>query len=102
MLRNLRQRDCPLRGLEACPTPADQKLRFLEAGWKGATALDMNTVYAQLPSDERARIERIEMLDEFEEWHLINSHYCVAWAWKGGGGAVADDGNEPLSSVALI
>ncbi len=23
------------------------------------------------------RIERLELFDEFEEWHLIQGHYCV-------------------------
>jgi len=25
------------------------------------------------------RAERLEMLDEVEEWRLIQAHYCLAW-----------------------
>ena len=25
------------------------------------------------------RIERLEIFDELEEWHLIQAHYCIAW-----------------------
>lgn len=25
-------------------------------------------------------MERIEPLDEFEEWYLFNQHYCMSWA----------------------
>jgi [phosphatase 2A protein]-leucine-carboxy methyltransferase len=32
---------------------------------------------------ERERIEKLEWLDEVEEWKLLASHYCVAWGWKG-------------------
>lgn len=33
--------------------------------------------------EERRRAERIEFLDELEEWHLIMSHYCLSYACKG-------------------
>ena len=26
---------------------------------------------------ERTRVEKIEMFDEFEEWELLQSHYCI-------------------------
>lgn len=28
------------------------------------------------------RMEKIEPLDEFEEWNLFNEHYCMSWALK--------------------
>lgn len=31
---------------------------------------------------ERDRVERLEWLDEVEEWKLLASHYCVAWGWR--------------------
>lgn len=34
------------------------------------------------PSEIR-RISRIEMFDEFEEWHLIQAHYCIVVAGQG-------------------
>ena len=27
---------------------------------------------------DRARIERLEIFDEFEEWNLMQTHYCIA------------------------
>ncbi|KMZ64291.1 hypothetical protein ZOSMA_377G00020 [Zostera marina] len=29
---------------------------------------------------ERQRIERLELFDEFEEWYMMQEHYCVAYA----------------------
>lgn len=26
------------------------------------------------------RVNKLEMLDELEEWILIQSHYCIVWA----------------------
>lgn len=31
-----------------------------------------------------SRISKLEFLDEIEELRLVLSHYCVAWASKGG------------------
>jgi hypothetical protein len=27
-----------------------------------------------------ARVERLEFFDEYEEWRLLQAHYCVCWA----------------------
>jgi hypothetical protein len=27
-------------------------------------------------------VERLEMFDEFEEWQLLQSHYCLVWGSK--------------------
>jgi hypothetical protein len=55
----------------------------LACGFAGTAALDINVVYARLPTLDRMRMERLEPLDEFEEWQLINAHYCMSWGWKG-------------------
>lgn len=28
--------------------------------------------------NERTRIEKIEMFDEFEEWNMLQDHYCLS------------------------
>ena len=42
----------------------------------------MNTIYkTKLNAEgEKTRIERLEMFDEFEEWELLQSHYCICLA----------------------
>ena len=42
----------------------------------------MNRIYAEKlnESGEKSRIERLEMMDEFEEWDLLQSHYCITLA----------------------
>lgn len=45
----------------------------------------MLSIYNSLiPQSEKIRINRIEMLDEVEEWELLMSHYCVSMGIKGG------------------
>eukprot|EP00667_Euglena_gracilis_P018208 EG_transcript_19313 len=76
MVRNLQARGCPFRGIHAYPTVAAQQERYEALGLK-TVALDMNSVYAKLPTVERQRVERLEWMDELEEWQIILSHYCI-------------------------
>jgi hypothetical protein len=42
----------------------------------------MNGAYAALAAADATdvrRVERLEIFDEMEEWHLIQAHYCIAW-----------------------
>ena len=49
------------------------------AKMKEAECFTMSEVYSShLDAKERARIERLEMFDEFEEWNMLQSHYCLS------------------------
>jgi tRNA wybutosine-synthesizing protein 4 len=79
MVKNLEARGAPLLAIYSTPTLAAHKERLLALGWQSAFAADLNEVYRHhLDPQDRLRIEGLEMFDEFEEWHLIMGHYCVA------------------------
>lgn len=83
MVQNLAQRGCPLLSIHDYPTKAAQCERFLSSGWGQCTAVDMNDVYARhLDQEDVQRTHKIEMMDEFEEWHLIQAHYFVLIATR--------------------
>lgn len=77
-------RGCELLGLEDCPDEASQENRLREAGFSSyQKSVSMDQVYQRsLDPTERRRIEMLEMFDEFEEWVLLQSHYCLAWGGK--------------------
>jgi tRNA wybutosine-synthesizing protein 4 len=100
MLANLESRGCPLLGLRSHPTLESQQVRFLSRGWSVARALDMNDVYRRfLPAADVKRIERLELWDEFEEWNMIQAHYCIAMACRHGDGPGA---SNYLSKVGYL
>mmetsp|Transcript_15107 Transcript_15107/g.20848 ORF Transcript_15107/g.20848 Transcript_15107/m.20848 type:complete len:341 (-) Transcript_15107:134-1156(-) len=81
MCKNLENRGIFLPGLPAYPNLDAQKSRFLSAGWKKVEAADMHTIHhKRLDPVEIQRINKLEIFDEFEEWQLIQSHYCIAHA----------------------
>lgn len=81
MARNLEERGYSLRGLHAFPDIPAQTARYRELGYGSCAVADMNDVYYRLlPRTDVARAERLELFDEFEEWHLMSAHYCIAVA----------------------
>ena len=88
MVENLENRGCQLLGIHDCPTVNAQKQRMVDLFTaKGlhnllVDSISMNTVYQQKlnESGEKSRIERLEMFDEFEEWELLQGHYCITLA----------------------
>ena len=48
------------------------------AGMTFAECYNMSDVYTKkLDHKERLRIEKLEIFDEFEEWELLQKHYCL-------------------------
>lgn len=80
MIKNLESRGCPLLGLHDTPTLEAKKRRFTDLGWQRSEAFDMDAIYNQhLDPHNRKRIERLELFDEFEEWHIMQEHYCISY-----------------------
>eukprot|EP00929_Paragymnodinium_shiwhaense_P008190 TRINITY_DN112132_c0_g1_i1.p1 TRINITY_DN112132_c0_g1~~TRINITY_DN112132_c0_g1_i1.p1 ORF type:complete len:371 (+),score=96.65 TRINITY_DN112132_c0_g1_i1:95-1207(+) len=91
MVDNLHKRGCPLLSIHDFPSMESQRQRFVERGWQKVAMSDMNGVYSRyLDQEDVARISKIEMMDEFEEWHLIQGHYFLLVASKAAQGAEGD------------
>lgn len=79
MMLNLRLRGCPLKGI--IDSLDGQKERMQGCGWILSSSEYMLTLFNTcIPPNEIARINRIERLDEEEEWNLLLRHYCITWA----------------------
>lgn len=101
MIDNLMKRGCPLMSIHEYPTMASQRERYLQRGWDQAVAADMKEVYDHLlDAKDVERIQRLELLDEFEEWNLIQAHYFLLTATKGVRGEGAWVHNMPLTAAA--
>jgi len=93
MVDNLMQRGCPLLSIHEYPSLAAQHSRYMQQGWQRISLADMNEVYSKhLDRTDVERIQRLELLDEFEEWHLIQAHYFVLIATR-----APDEGDEESS-----
>eukprot|EP01128_Nolandella_sp_AFSM9_P010575 TRINITY_DN7338_c0_g1_i1.p1 TRINITY_DN7338_c0_g1~~TRINITY_DN7338_c0_g1_i1.p1 ORF type:complete len:363 (-),score=62.42 TRINITY_DN7338_c0_g1_i1:70-1050(-) len=83
MIENLKRRGVPLASIEKYPTLEAQNLRFRECGYPVVESRTMLDMYPRLfDQTEQRRIARLEMMDEFEEFNLLMSHYCVVVGLK--------------------
>mmetsp|Transcript_7120 Transcript_7120/g.12499 ORF Transcript_7120/g.12499 Transcript_7120/m.12499 type:complete len:324 (+) Transcript_7120:301-1272(+) len=81
MIGHFETRGCPLLAIHEYPDIKAQEKRFTSLGWSRAQALDMNDIYYKcIDKEDLQRAERLEIFDEFEEWHLMQGHYCVVLA----------------------
>jgi len=109
MVDNLMQRGCPLLSIFEYPSLEAQRQRYLQRGWDKCSVADMKEVYDKhLDRKDVERIHRLELLDEFEEWNLIQAHYFLLVATRAPASAEApevagsDGGESWVHSVAAM
>lgn len=103
MLANLEARGVPLRSIGAAPDQAAHVARLLSAGWGRAEAVDMDNAYRTLlDTADRRRIERLEFLDELEEFRLLLQHYVLALGVNERFAAAAAAAELPAEQTAAI
>lgn len=87
MVSNLGSRGIHLQTLKRYSSLDAQRQRLRLAGFSdGQGARDVHQLWEAedwVSAAERERVEKLEWLDELEEWKLLASHYCVAWGWRG-------------------
>ena len=83
MVDNLKTRDIYLKGFDDVKNINDQINRLKKLNFEGVNIVDMYHVYFNvLPVEERKRIEKLELMDEFEELNLLQRHACFGFASK--------------------
>ena len=83
MVENLKTRNIQLRGFDDVKNVEDQINRLKKADFEYVNIVDMFHVYFKvLPVEDRRRIERLELMDEFEELNLLQKHACFGFASK--------------------
>ena len=85
MVANLAGRGIEMPTLAAYPDGAAQEARLQqEAGLARAKHQTIDRIWrAWVADDEQERVNRLDGLDEVEEWELLASHYVVVWGSRG-------------------
>lgn len=92
MVSNLAARRIRMPTLDVYKEPADQVDRLRAGGFDQAKVLTIHGIFERwVAQEEKARLDRLEGLDEVEEWELLANHYVVAWGWRGEGIAMCDE-----------
>ncbi|KRX07682.1 hypothetical protein PPERSA_11231 [Pseudocohnilembus persalinus] len=82
MVKNFQLKGCPLKGIHDYPTIESQIERLKKMNYNEIEIYDMLTIYNQCcDQNERHLIEKLELLDEFEEWNIFQQHYFISLAF---------------------
>ncbi|CDU19695.1 leucine carboxyl methyltransferase, putative [Plasmodium yoelii] len=83
MIDNFNQRGISLKSIYKYNSLELQMERYKRLGWSNVYINDMNEIYDyHINSEEKKKIEKIEMFDEFEEWRLLQNHYFILVAFN--------------------
>jgi tRNA wybutosine-synthesizing protein 4 len=91
MQSHFQKLNTPLKSVRTYPTVGDQYTRFSSRGWNSVQVSTLWQAWADetfLSASERRQLDEIEPFDEWEEFALFASHYCVVHA-KAGSNATA-------------
>ena len=82
MLHNFKQRGIPLSGMDFFVSKQAIEDAFKKRGFSLEFHNMRDMYYKYLDQTERARIEKLEFLDELEEFWLLQEHYFMSLAKK--------------------
>jgi len=84
MCNHFKRLGSPLKCILKYPTQQDQLNRYKRAGFTDCFVTRASDFYRIcISNDEKSRIDKIELFDEYEPWHLKCSHYTLITATKG-------------------
>ncbi|KAK3386929.1 hypothetical protein B0H63DRAFT_412060 [Podospora didyma] len=109
MLSHFQKLNTQLKSVHTYPTVDDQRQRFSSRGWDASVNVwTLWQAWADemfLSPEDRRKLDEVEDFDEWEEFALFASHYCLVHAKTtaggGGGDAKTVPGPTPLKSISL-
>ena len=80
---NLKQRNIKLFGIHDTPDEKAHATRLETAGYQFIEGYNMLDIYNKyIPEEEKLRVSKLELMDEFEEWNIILSHSIFGYGAK--------------------
>lgn len=89
MIENLRERGIHLVGIVGAPNLASHIERAKRLGFHSIRAMSMKGLYLTVPKETQITLNKLEMIDDWDEWNLVHEHYAFVVAWRGGDGTSA-------------
>ncbi|CAG9583519.1 putative leucine carboxyl methyltransferase [Leishmania major strain Friedlin] len=80
MVENLQHFGADFKGIGDFPTPEAHAGRCSELGFKAVKSVTMKNLYLGVPRQIQIRLNKLEMIDDWEEWNLMHEHYCFVVA----------------------
>ncbi|EPY25228.1 tRNA wybutosine-synthesizing protein 4 [Angomonas deanei] len=76
MVENLSNIGAELKGIHSLPDPPSHEKRALSIGFEHAKCVSMKKLYLSVPQSVTTHLNKLEMIDDWDEWNLVHDHYC--------------------------
>ncbi|EPY25957.1 hypothetical protein STCU_06392 [Strigomonas culicis] len=80
MVDNLDAIGASLKGIHDLPTTEAHEARAKEVGFSHVKAFSMKKLYLLVPTEQQRWMNKLEMIDDWDEWNLVHEHYCFVIA----------------------
>ena len=81
LLTNLKHRDIRVPGLMAYPSLESHIERNSKLGFSSTNITSMNEYFTKhISNEEKAKVSKLEFIDEIEEFILLQKHACICYA----------------------
>lgn len=76
MFENLSSIGVVLKGIRDLPTEKEHVARAKKVGFRSVSAMSMRKLYLTVPPPQQQALNKLEMIDDWDEWNLVHDHYC--------------------------
>ena len=81
MCENLASIGILLPGIHVFKTPKDHQVRACDVvGFQQCTSMTMRQVYTLVPKYHMVALNKLELIDDWDEWNIVHDHYCLVVA----------------------
>ncbi|RNF14136.1 leucine carboxyl methyltransferase [Trypanosoma conorhini] len=80
MVNSLASMGVPLLGIKALPTPEAHAERCKKVGLTSVMAKSMKQLYLCVPQETQRWLQKLEMVDDWDEWCIMHDHYSFVLA----------------------
>lgn len=80
MIENLTKMGLSIKSIDALKSVKDHEERCLKVGFSKCKGMTMKALYTTVSRETQLHLNKLEIIDDWDEWGLVHEHYCFVLA----------------------